>query len=295
MAGWGSFEPLEGGWSGETFLAEVACERSVVRVFAGAQHHPQAAEIQAALLSLVRGLVPVPRVLEVRRADLAAGTPPLLVTEFVDGVRGDLLLPTLDDDALGVVGERLGRIAGTLAGMPQLVGGTFADAELHVDRFDLDLTAWVASHEDRLDWAETDLTGLRQVADAAQDRLDEVGRFALVHSDLNPKNVLLDPASLEVTAVLDWEFAHAGSPFADLGNLLRFDRMPAYADGVLRGYVDLRGGDPDEVRDLARSADLVALVELAARKDANPVAARAHDLLLAIARARDVHAVPPAD
>ncbi|MDH2413018.1 phosphotransferase [Nocardioides sp. CER19] len=285
-----SLQPLEGGWSGETFLAEVAGERSVVRVFASARHSRQAAEIQEALLRLVRGLVPVPAVREVRRAEPDADVPGLLVTEFLDGVRADLLLPTLDDDGQARLGERLGRVAGTLAGMPQLTGGLFADATLRVDPFDPDLDAWVADHAERLDWSDDDLAGLRAVADTAQDLLDQVGRVSLVHSDLNPKNVLVEPSTLEVTGVLDWEYAHAGSPYADLGNLLRFDRRPAYADAVLRGYADLRGDDPATALDRARSADLVALVDLAARRAANPVAARAHDRLLAIARSRDLHA-----
>ena len=285
-----SLTPLEGGWSGETFLAEVAGERSVVRIFADPRHHPQAAEIQEALLRLVRGLVPVPAVKEVRRAEPDAGMPGLLVTELVDGVRADLLLPALDDEGRARLGERLGTIAGTLAGMPQLVAGTFGDATLRVDPFDVDLEDWVAQHAEALDWPALALDGLRAVAVEAQERLDRVGRVSLVHSDLNPKNVLVDPGTLEVTAVLDWEFAHAGSPYADLGNLLRFDRQPAYADAVLRGWTDTRGGDPQDAVDTARSADLVALVELASRRAANPVAARAHDLLLRIATARDLHA-----
>ena len=93
----GGLQPLDGGWSGETFLADAGGERSVVRVFADPRHHPHAAEIQEALHRLVRGLVPVPEVLELRRADPATGMPALLVTEFVEGVRGDLLLPDLDE------------------------------------------------------------------------------------------------------------------------------------------------------------------------------------------------------
>lgn len=293
MDGFSSLTPLDGGWSGETFLAEAGGERSVVRIFADPRHPAQAARIQDSLLRLVRGLVPVPRVREVRGPDETTGMPGLLVTELLPGVRGDLLLPGLDDAGLAALGERLGAIAGTLAGMPQLTAGLFVDADLRVDPFaaDMDLVAWVERHAARLEgWSVDELAGLREVAEAAQDRLDTVARVCLVHSDLNPKNVLVDPDTLEVMGVVDWEFAHAGHPYTDLGNLLRFERHPAYVDAVLRGYVRLRGGDPAQARDLARSADLVALVELAARRDANPVAARAHDLLSAVARARDVHA-----
>lgn len=289
-----SLTPLEGGWSGETFLAEAAGERSVVRIFADPRHSPHAAEIQEAVLRLVRGLVPVPQVKEVRRAEPEAGVPGLLVTELVDGVRGDLVLPTLDDSGRAALGERLGRLAGTLAGMPQLAAGLFTDGSLAVDPLEVDLEDWVEEHEDRLHWSADELAALRRAAGDAQARLDEVGRVSLVHSDLNPKNVLVDPDSLEVTALLDWEFAHAGNPYADLGNLLRFERDPAYVDGLLRGFTDLRGGDRDTARERARCADLVALVELAARKDANPVASRAHDQLLAIARTGDLHATSSA-
>lgn len=288
----GGIQPLDGGWSGETFLAEAGGERSVVRVFADPRHAPQAAEIQEALHRLVRGLLPVPEVLEVRRADLDMGTPALLVTEFVEGVRGDLLVPDLNEEQQRRLGRELGEIAATLAGMPFLTAGTFTDKELRVEAHALDLTDWVESYAERLDWSPADLEGLRDVAADAQSLLDAVVRVSLVHSDLNPKNLILDPETLSVRAVVDWEFAHAGSPFADLGNLLRFDRQEAYAAGVVEGYVSARGGSTSEALDLARSADLVALVELGARRTDNPVAARAHDLLLEIARSGDVHIAP---
>jgi aminoglycoside phosphotransferase (APT) family kinase protein len=37
-----------------------------------------------------------------------------------------------------------------------------------------------------------------------------------VHGDYGPQNLLLEPASLVVVAVLDWEFAHDGNPVEDL-------------------------------------------------------------------------------
>jgi aminoglycoside phosphotransferase len=38
----------------------------------------------------------------------------------------------------------------------------------------------------------------------------------LVHGDYGPNNVLLDPATADITGVLDWEWAHAGDPAEDL-------------------------------------------------------------------------------
>lgn len=88
------------------------------------------------------------------------------------------------------------------------------------------------------------------------------------------------------------ETAHAGHPFTDLGNLLRFDRQPAYVRAVLRSWCERRGGTPEEALALARAADLWALVDLAARAGDNPVAAPAAHLLRAIAVSGDLHGVP---
>ena len=91
-------------------------------------------------------------------------------------------------------------------------------------------------------------------------------RRCLVHSDVNPKNLLVDPGTLTVTGLLDWEFAHAGHPFTDLGNLLRFDREPAFAEAVLAAYARASRRDAGDALDLARAADLWALVDLAGRR-----------------------------
>lgn len=287
MNDFAGLELLPGGWSGETFLARAGADRTVVRIFAAPHHAASAAEIQAALLRLVRGLVPVPAVLEVRPA--RDGLPPMLVTEYVEGERADVVLPRLAGGDLRRLGVSLGRIAATFAGMPQLRAGGFADADLRVEPWTGDLLDWVQGHRESL--AGIDVAALETVADRAQDLLDSVGRVTLVHSDLNPKNVLIDPATLEVRAVLDFEFSHAGHPFTDLGNLVRFDRDADYVDGVLAGWSALRGETADDL-DLARAADLFALVDLAARAGAHPVADRAHALLAAIARADDWHATP---
>jgi aminoglycoside phosphotransferase (APT) family kinase protein len=290
--------PLAGGWSGETFLAEVAGERSVVRIYARPSLRGDSAhEVDAALLRLVRGLIPVPEVLEVRRAEPAADRPALLVTSFLPGVRADLLLPELGDARLATLGARLGRILADLAGMPMLKAGSFVDGDLRIRGFAMNgqsidgLPEFVALHREAfLHWSQTEFERLGEVVTDAQALLDTVDRVCLVHSDVNPKNLMVDPDTLEITGLLDWEFAHAGHPYTDLGNLLRFDRHPAYVEAVLETYTARHGGTPAEALDLARAADLWALVDLAARRGQNPVADRAHDLLRAISRTGDVHA-----
>ena len=288
--------PLEGGHSGLTFLGEVGGERAVVRLYPpGAPRGDAAPEVDQAVLRLVRGLLPVPDVLEVRHADVATGRPGLLVTSWLTGERGDLVVARLsaagDADGLARVGASTGAVAAALAGMPMLRPGPFVDAELTVGAFpDGGLDDWVASR--LAHWPASRRTPLAEVARRAQDLLDTQRRTCLVHSDLNPKNLLVDPETLEVTGVLDWEFAHAGHPWTDLGNLLRFERDPSYVAGVLGAWASRHGGAAGALLDGARAADLWALVDLASRERDNPVADRAATLLGAVARADDVHAWP---
>lgn len=57
-----------------------------------------------------------------------------------------------------------------------------------------------------------------QVLAAAGRTLFELHRSVpgLVHGDYGPQNLLLEVAAWEVSAVLDWEFAHEGHPVEDL-------------------------------------------------------------------------------
>ena len=289
--------PLEGGHSGRTFLGEVAGERAVVRFYPPGDPRGDAApEVDQAVLRLVRGLLPVPDVLEVRHADAAAGRPGLLVTSWLPGERGDLVVERLsaagDADGLTRLGASTGAVAAALAGMPMLRPGPFVDAELTVGSFpDGGLDDWVASRLPH--WPAPERTALAEVARRAQDLLDTQRRSCLVHSDLNPKNLLIEPDTLEVTAVLDWEFAHAGHPWTDLGNLLRFERDPSYVRAVLDAWATRHGSEPDALLEGARAADLWALVDLAARAGANPVADRSAALLRTVARTGDLHAEAP--
>ena len=176
--------------------------------------------------------------------------------------------------------------------MPTLRPGPFVDPSLRIGDFGLadGLPGFVEAAG--LRWDPDLVARLVEVATEAQALLDTVGRTCLVHSDLNPKNLLVDPHTLEVTAVLDWEFAHSGHPFTDLGNAVRFDRAPAYVEAVLAGYRDRHDVRAEEALALARAADLWALVDLASRAGQNPVADRADQHLRAVARSADLHALP---
>ncbi len=290
-----ALHPLPGGFSGESFLAEVAGEQSVVRIYGprSAWRGPLAPEVDAAVLDLVRGLLPVPEVLEVRRGDPASDLPGLLVTTRLPGERLDLVLPTLPPDRVQEAGELLGVLAARIGHLAQPRRGVFADRSLRLVDGPPDmahLPTWLQRYADHLDPALVD--GLGPVLERSQDLLEDDRRACLVHGDLNPKNLLVDPDTLELTGVLDWEFAHSGLPWADLGNLLRGEPDAAYVEGVLEGYRRIMGEVPDDALKRARAADLFALIDLAAREVDDESVREARAVLAAVVRAVDPGAEP---
>lgn len=82
---------------------------------------------------------------------------------------------------------------------------------------------------------------------------------ALLHGDFKPAN--LHRAADGRLLVLDWEFAWAGAPLLDVGQLVRWDPPAAFVAGFERTYPDL----PEGWRDLAAVLDLVNLAGLLAR------------------------------
>lgn len=294
----GALRALDGGYSGETYVAESGPDRVVVRIYA---RNPERAAIDASLLRLVRGLVPVPDVLELRHP--VAGNPAVLVTEYVAGTRLDSALAAepgwLD---LATVGRSLGTVLNTLAGIPFLRFAMFADRNLtsSTEQLPLDLREWAERLRDdgRLaTWSVSDWEALTRLVDTAEDLLAEDAdlrplRAVLTHSDMNPKNILVDPATSQVCALLDWEFAHAGSRYADLGNLCRFERDKRLVGPLLETLAGVAPGGAAQQLRLGRATDLWALVELAGRPRPGPVPDLATELLQAQARSGDLDAWP---
>ncbi len=289
-------QPLEGGFSGETFLVEGPAGPAVLRVYG---RDPSRAPVDAALLHLVRDLVPVPTVLDLRRSDPSRpGEPAHLLTTFEPGRRLEDVLPLGDPPRRRAMAASVADVLVALSGMPFLRPGMFVDAELALSgraAAAADLVEWLDLHAGSSalrTWDPGLLRSLRQVCAQADDLLDGVRRSCLVHSDFNPKNILVDPGSATVTAVLDWEYAHAGSPYSDLGNLLRFERGTAWAHDVLEAFVHrVPDPAPDPLR-LGYAGDLWALIDLAGRPVRNRVVDEAVRLVTAIARTGDLAARP---
>lgn len=269
--------PLTGGYQGQTFAVTAGGEDAVLKLYV---KDPDRAVVDAALLQLVQGLLPVPRILDLKREG-SREDPPYLLMERLPGVNLQVYLETAGPDERRKVGAQLGELLARLSGMPFLTAGMFRGGDLVIEPFGkADLEEYAAG-------LGVVRGGLTEVYAEAEDLLDGAGnRFCLVHSDFNPKNLLVDPEAARITGLIDWEFSFAGSPYADLGNLLRFETDPVLAEAVLSALRGSAVGLAEPLVELGRAADLWAVLELASRAVENPVAAAAAALVDRIADTR---------
>ena len=71
--------------------------------------------------------------------------------------------------------------------------------------------------------AETDdIVAMNETAVWMQDNIEPENAPALIHNDYKYDNLILDPDTLEIKALLDWEMATVGDPLMDLGTSLGY-------------------------------------------------------------------------
>jgi aminoglycoside phosphotransferase (APT) family kinase protein len=123
---------------------------------------------------------------------------------------------------------------------------------------------------------------VRALLDAERPALLEAGAApCLLHADFKPANVKWLPREREVL-LLDWEFAWSGPPLFDLGQFLRWDVPPPFADALAASYEAAGGTLRPGWRRTAELLDLFNLVGLLDHPTAMPV--RDADLLARVER-----------
>lgn len=261
--------PLAGGYRNTTLLLTRGDHRWVLR----RHRHGNRAAVEVALAERLRGIVPVPEVLAADLDGGASGMPTLLLAH-IDGTPGDRATGFAQD-----AGRKLAAIGTVAFDRP----GDLSTPDL-VPRGGMpgDLASFVAGcmRSPNVRLSSQDRDALIRLAEDWAPLVPD-GDARLVHSDYNPKNLLARNGI--VTAVLDWEFAHSGSPLTDVGNMLRF-ADPSFADDFIAGYREAGGALPDDWRAISRALDLFALADLLTRNETSPVTEAVTGLVLRLIR-----------
>lgn len=163
--------------------------------------------------------VPVPRMVALSE-DPAICDVPLVLMEYVDGV------VLGDAETVGDVSPELRRAAGLSIGANltrvhdvDLDATGLAGLASHAPYAQRQIRRWLRQWEEvktRENALVANLAARFRTAAPAQREL------ALVHGDYHLMNVVLDPQTGAVRAILDWELCTLGDPLADLGSLLAY-------------------------------------------------------------------------
>ena len=197
------------------------------------------AALEAHMLSVASDVVAVPNV-------LASGD-------------GWLVLAYIEGRALRHTPEDL-RLAGqALAGIRSVryKQAGWLEADGSIATFDFpegDFTSAMLARSDVREWLGGSLTDDLTLLMARTEHLrGGLSDPRLVHGDFNASNILVSDG--RIAAVLDWEFAHAGTRWMDIGNLLR-DCPPDLQAHVREG---LEAGGAVVPEDWQMRAELVDL------------------------------------
>jgi aminoglycoside phosphotransferase (APT) family kinase protein len=100
-----------------------------------------------------------------------------------------------------------------------------------------------------------ELPGIDELRDRLAATVPPSGPARIVHGDYRLDNLLADPETMTVTAVLDWEMATLGDPLADLGVLLTYwEVTPSVDDNPIADRLGPKAGFPSGAELIARYA-----------------------------------------
>jgi aminoglycoside phosphotransferase (APT) family kinase protein len=254
-----TIEPMSGGLLNRNLHLRLRGRpgEAVLRIY---DHDPAACLKEVAVLGMIGRDIPVPRVLYVDEAPPFG--PPVAVLSVVEGISLATLRSFNDGDAVAEAAFDAGRMLARLAAFPGPPTPSVTVVEL-VERF-------VAQPVFGFRVANALRDRVIATARRWQPRIDDAAReTSLVHGDFNARNIFAKQteAGWRVSAILDWEFALAASPYCDIGNFLRYHRpeRPRFESHFSAGLRDTGVRLPDDWLSIARIMDLPALCELLGR------------------------------
>lgn len=238
------------------------------------QRNGEQAAKEEALLNLVAPRVPVPTVLASGDADPDFGLPYAFI-EWMAGERLELVAQRIEGPSLMALGREVGAALAAIHDFrfdklgffgADLVVPTLLDTSLE------GLLAWLDQCLRQGPGGERLGAGLTDELFAFVEREGHLMNSAwsmqpcLTHSDFNGSNILVQEeagGAWRVAAVLDWEYAFAGGPSYDFGNLLRppLGDLAAFISGVTDGYQSSGGDLPKGWQEASRVADLFSWVD----------------------------------
>lgn len=269
---------LSDGCANSNYKVTLQNGRSVVlRIY---QREPSSLLREANIHNLVRSVIPVANFLHVDNSCLEYPFP-YAILEWKDGILMRDFLFTANEAAISAAMFDAGQHLNTLRRMKLPIGGIFTD-DMHIRPFDdtegdyqsfviqlLEDSTVKASLGNNLHHDVHDLVS------KCSDLFPLINDANLTHGDFDPANMLVQEVKGEwkIAAILDWEFAHAGTYLTDIGLMLRYShKLPAeFETNFIRGIEDAGMPLPTDWKTQSQLMNLLCLLQLL---HANPATER---------------------
>ena len=262
--------PLTGGFNNNNYaVTNESGDRFILRI---SESSTRLATELAVLdrLNEIDNDIPVPEVLWHGQEGLPGGVSAAAIN-FIDGVLLSRITHDLDDRRSEKIYRQLGILASKIHATTFNSFG-FLDTNWQPIDAASNYHSWTFDY--LLECLEQDCLQAR----IGKDRHSRLSRCAhqksalltppeqptLCHGDFNQKNVLVTKnrqGDYDIAAILDWEYALAGSPTMDIGNLFRYEAHLSGINsrGFESGYKNNGGTLSSQWRDESRFIDLLAL------------------------------------
>lgn len=227
------FEKFGDGQSNPTYRIDASGGTFVLRAQPPGQLLPGAHRVdrEARIIAGLRDTpVPVPHILAQSGADGPLGRMFVVMSHVEGQIYWDPALPGMSPNDRRAVYAAMNQTLADLHDVaPEATG--LADFGRAGDYFQRQLATWTRQYRA----SETEeIAEMNQLISWLEDNFPEDdGRSGLVHGDFRLDNMIFDPATHTVAALLDWELSTIGHPFADLAYQCMQWRLPN--EGAFKG------------------------------------------------------------
>lgn len=236
---------------------------------------PSALSREQGIYQLIKTVIPVAEILY---ADASCNIIPypFAVSQWVNGSLMRDLVFTHDEEAISSVTFDAGNYLAMLRAMKMPYGGFFQD-DMQIRPFtpDEEYEAYVMHMLNDASVAKNLGNNLlhdaQQIVSQCCHILPEINEANLTHADFDPSNMLVveENGKWKIAAILDWEFAYAGTYLLDIGMMLRYShKLPDYYESSF--IAGIKDAGPDLPADWKKSAKMMDLLCLLQLLQANP-------------------------
>ena len=268
-------QPLSGGLNNSNIKITTDTNESfVLRIYS---KNSLSIEVERKILNLLKEKVPVPQVLYID-SSCSVLNYPFLILSWVNGTQLSVMMNKKNKRIISSIGSEVGKSLSKIHKVKFPDSGFFDD-KLNINQFvKLNADGFLMYIEECLvqGYGNKHLgTKLcNKILRFSQEQSHLINNLeeqnSLVHSDFNPLNILVEEQdrNINISGILDWEYAFSGSPLMDIGNFLRYENINSskLLNEFILSYQDNGGNLPDKWLQKAKLLDLISLCDLLNKK-----------------------------